>query len=553
MPDQTSTPAVLAPSSVDPTRAVRLSLSEDAMSAWLVVEDDAAPEALVGVDATLVHVLLAEKGVVITSDVSNRVKGCLDAVRGARGETLAALDTGTSAGPRRWLVAQGTAPVPGVDGRLVFEPEMDPRARRDGASTGEADGSGAARVDHYSRSSITVVRAGTLVARVFPPTNGSDGVDIRGRSLACRRASPVELRTDASLTLRDDPSAPGTSLVVASSDGLLEHEPPMLRVRRELTIDQHVDFSTGNIDFPGDVRVARDVRDRFKVRAGGNLTVGGLVGAGELVVARDATLVGGMSAKEAGTLETGRDARARYLNNVRATIGRDLRVENECVNCELLVGRALHGAEGAIAGGRLVVGGLCIVGTLGAESRTPTEVVLGELGELGALIERAEGLLELVRADATRSQEALDQLRKATKRLTAQQAEQLTELEFSVNQGRVRDKRVSDAIVAARSFVSANTRVDLSVRRQLYAGVMIHAGAWSVRVDADLRGPLRLMLDGSGRPQLIDTSPGASSEPIPSGTMVRIIKREAPTRVLTPEGISGPVDSVLTGVAARAA
>ena len=55
------------------------------------------------------------------------------------------------------------------------------------------------------------------------------------------------------------------------------------KVSNTLEIDQNVDFSTGNIDFPGNVIVHRSVKDCFTVKARDDIEVRGLIEAATLI------------------------------------------------------------------------------------------------------------------------------------------------------------------------------------------------------------------------------------------------------------------------------
>ncbi len=56
-----------------------------------------------------------------------------------------------------------------------------------------------------------------------------------------------------------------------------------------------MDFSTGNIDFEGDVRVLKGIRDIFEVRATGNIEVGGLIEASTIDAGGSVFAKGGMA------------------------------------------------------------------------------------------------------------------------------------------------------------------------------------------------------------------------------------------------------------------
>ena len=80
--------------------------------------------------------------------------------------------------------------------------------------------------------------------------------------------------------------------LIATQDGHLTFAHEAFQVSPLLEIQGDVDYSTGNIDFSGDVHICGDVRENFTVHAQGTVTVDGLVEAatveagGDLVIAR---------------------------------------------------------------------------------------------------------------------------------------------------------------------------------------------------------------------------------------------------------------------------
>lgn len=482
----------------DETQSVHVHIGEGAMSARLVYKPSTEAPAL---DAGVVLLLLGEKGVAITDSVRERV---------ARAVAESA-EKGSEPQERSWVLAEGTPPIHGGEGRLEFEPGLDPHAA-EAVPTGGAEPS-----DHYSRSKVRAVLAGARIARVIEPAAGVDGVDVTGRSLSAREPRPVALLLDDSLERLAD----GT--IVAKSAGTIDHRPPLLRVLGQLELPGFVDFSTGNVDFPGDVSVAKGVRDCFKLRAGGSVLVHGLVEAAEIDAALDVSLPGGMAGKQSGRLSAWRDARVFYLHNVTATVGRDLSVATELINSTVSVGGRLLAERATIAGGTVRAAGAVTVATLGSPSRVVTTVHLGSHESLTALRERGEALLPRLQTRAGQAQAQLDQLRAIKGRLSHSQAESLTELEFALAEAREKERRLMEKLDELARCEAAHARVSLTVRATLHSGVAVEVPGWRCEILTDLRGPIGLgMIDG--RPALL--SPG-STQPMEAGTAWRVIKAQS--------------------------
>lgn len=446
---------------VDPSRfdhLVKLSISSDRLEASLVIEpglDDSEEtrKAVMG--------LLERRGVEVTDE---RVKAMEQALRRYH------------AGGRKRLemqVAYGIAPQHGRDERLELSEEIV-RARQ--APLHSVDSRD--RVDHYSRSVFCVVGKGQVVGRLHPPTKGVPGVDIGGAPVPARDGKPIQVRIDPSL--RVEPSGE----IVAEIDGLLEHTESLIKVVPELYIAENVDFSTGNIKFPGNVRIDRSVRDCFVVECGETLEVNGLVEAANITTGLDARLNHGMAAREKGRIQIGRDLHAKYLDNVHGVVARDLLVAREIRKSTLVVGRRVLSPTCTVMGGSITAAAECQLAQIGGEGEGPCEIALGKIPALEDLV---KGLLDAMGVLAKRIKNTDPRLESARKL-------------------QVQHEDIASRILRTLSFLRGHTVVDLTVDGLLYPGTTIWAGPLRAELLHAAKGPIRIWLDESGVLQVTDVT-----------------------------------------------
>ena len=107
---------------------------------------------------------------------------------------------------------------------------------------------------------------------------------------------------------------------IAQTAGVLQFRANKITISQALVIDDYVDFSTGNIDFDGDVQVRRGVRDKFRIRATGKVEVQGLIEAAHIETGGDFEAATGMAAKETGRVQIGGSLTAKYLECVHGTV-----------------------------------------------------------------------------------------------------------------------------------------------------------------------------------------------------------------------------------------
>ncbi|MCC6677816.1 MAG: DUF342 domain-containing protein [Phycisphaerales bacterium] len=468
-------------------RLIRVSISADRLAATVIIQPGLDPEFLT---ADLINTLLDQQ---VIARSRARDDAVADLVRAARERPDQ---------PAHAIVARGVEPIHGGPGRFELAPRPAPPPLADPGAT-----------DHYQRTPFHVVHAGGRVGTLFPPADGIDGVDVTGQVLPSRRGAAANVRFDETVIV----DAAGA--VTAAIPGIVIFRDSSLRILDTLKIDGYVDFSTGNIDFPGHVSVGRGIRDCFTVRTGRSITVHELVEAARLEIGEDAILERGMAAREKGSLSVGRDLHAKYLDNVEARITRDAVIAKEVANCHLSVGRHFAGPGCSFVGGELFAMSAEIA-QVGSRAGVATGIVLGRVAEVEDKAARLARAVVPMRKRVDALRDRLDQLRRGSGRLTATQAEDLTELQFEEATQQDRLGKLTHGLEAYLQVIAAQARGSLTFHRLLCAGVRLWIGGWRAEFNTELMGPATISLDAAGDPVITDP---ASPTPIPLSRLARII------------------------------
>jgi hypothetical protein len=426
----------------------------------------AADEALLG--------LVRERGVAIDASVDARVRALAVRHR-ARAEG--------DAGDVESVVAEWTPPVHGENARIEwcahFRPDDVP----------EASGDAVAPTDHYNRVKRIKVATGDVLGRLVPPGDGTDGRDVCGVAIPANRGRKLPLQPDQTVQVEADGS------IRALKDGVLSLARLRIAVVDTLEVEGAVDFSTGNIDFVGSVKVKDGVRDNFTLKVTGDAWIGGMVEAADLLVGGDCVCERGVAARGSGHLLVDGSLESAYLNGVVGRVRGSIAIAREIVGCELLVGGDADVSRGSIVGGTLIVGGALKASALGTEAGAKTVIRIGgmpiELAKAARINELAKELAKRVAPLEEREFEITSKGGKAT----AAEKESLTELAFEIAEVRRRlqllELKRRELLVAAGS--ARVVRVD--VARAIHAGVTILVGNREARITATLRGPLTLGWD----------------------------------------------------------
>jgi len=243
-------------------------------------------------------------------------------------------------------IAHAQPPVHGVDGYIEWLVGDDAQDNTDAEDAAEEDAFGnespdnnpeedKQNVSHYDRSAFVMVEAGDIVANIHRPVTGEDGRDITGNTISAKTGKEVHVKVDESLMLK------ANCTLVAQQDGVLMREPGKAQIKQRIEIPGYVDFSTGNVDFDGDIVIGKGVRDCFTVCAKGSVEVMGLVEAATIKTGKDLVATGGFAGRERGYAHIGRDLKGKYLDNVQGEVKNDLCIDREVINCELSIDGAI--------------------------------------------------------------------------------------------------------------------------------------------------------------------------------------------------------------------
>lgn len=406
-------------------------LADDRLSATIVLPADLDTDAA---SELSLRAVAKEKGVELTREVCERLSGVSARYLAERK-------------PISEEIAQATLAIEGTDARIEWMDGFDPKSVDDGPEPGE-DGS----VDFYDRKSFISVAAGERVATLHSATEGTDGRDVCGGTIAATPGKRLGVVIDGSLELD------GHNGLIAQIDGVLKFSAGSLRVDPVLEIAGTVDFSTGHIDFEGDVLIQNDIRDRFRVRSRDNVVIEGLIDASHIECGGNLRARRGVAGRDEGTLDVGGDAEIGYIDKVRGKIGGSLQVTGQIMHSDLAVGGDLQSPSGRVIGGRLHVMGSVTIGEIGSRVDTPTLLLVGPQGSPD---DEAEG--------ATGS--------------------------AAPTPGPDEDGRDSEGQDTEQSVV-AGCASEIEVLKVIHARVTIQIAGQTVTIGREIRGPVRIWLEG---------------------------------------------------------
>ncbi|MCL1992612.1 MAG: FapA family protein [Spirochaetes bacterium] len=218
------------------------------------------------------------------------------------------------------LIAAGSHPESEVLEFYERSPELSKK------SWGEDDGE---RVDYRSRSPYTVVKKDQVLATLHPKVMGKMGRNIYGDPIQFKTERPEGVTGGANTRIED-------GKIISNIDGLFLQDKKTLNVHDTLVIKGSVGYGTGNIAFPGNVSIAGEVADGFKVYSGGTIAVNQTFNLTEAVAKKDLKVAGGIVGRGGiGALKVGGQIQAKFMSNCRAAARGSILVEREVSNSSI--------------------------------------------------------------------------------------------------------------------------------------------------------------------------------------------------------------------------
>ncbi len=343
-------------------------VTADQLSAWLVV----FPPIGEGreLDQEMLNAILKESGVSY----------------GLNRELLDSLPESENRYFHLFLIARGRAVVHGKDGYIEDFFKRTVRKRF------EEDEHG--RVDYFHLNIVQNVEKGQPICQIIPPVPGIPGRTVLDEEITCKEGKTPALPKGRNTEASED----GMQLLAVKS-GRVEFSGRSFLVKSVLEIAGNVDFSTGNINFVGDVHIHGDVGSGFSVRTIGNVTIDGVVEAAEIEAGGDLIVAKGILGDSRAMIRAHHDVYAKYMEN--CTVHCRGSLQTDCiVNCDVYCDGEVNvrSGRGTIIGGRIRAAQGVDAKVVGSKSESVTSIFLG--GQPFADFERETLLLNIKKQEA---------------------------------------------------------------------------------------------------------------------------------------------------------
>lgn len=260
------------------------------------------------------------------------------------------------------VVARGSPGKHGEDGRIEYHlPEAPAGVKVDGEN-----------IDYKELNLLKNVDEGAVIASIYPPTDGVEGFDVRGRRHKAKNGKRAKVRLGRNAVMNED-----NSKIMAAKSGFVVITGSMVSVEDIYEVP-NVDGRTGNIRFSGVVRVKGQVEDNFVIEAGKGIEVFDTVGAATLKSGVDIKIGGG--ALKANLKAEG-SVTAKFINESEVQAGKDVTASQYILHSTVQAGNIVKvksTPDGFINGGTTRAGDSIWTCNLGSE--VSEEITVVEVG-----------------------------------------------------------------------------------------------------------------------------------------------------------------------------
>ena len=370
------------------------------------------------------------------------------------------------------VCARGDASIDGTDGALEYLFRMDsalkPKEREDGT------------VDYRNLEMVQNVKKGEVLCRITPPVPGRDGTDICGRTVQHKPGKIPNIPAGENTVLSEDKLS-----LLADKDGSFEYASGQLHVREVFMVRGDVGATSGNIEAVGSVVVQGDVLEGFRVRAGRDVTVRGMVEGAAIEAQGDILISQGMNGMGHGVLTAGGSVRGKYFENASINAGDSVFTE-VMMNCRVTAGGSIvsQGGKSLLLGGSYQAGKTIFAKNIGNANHTGTRIAImaTALSELQISEGKSDGVeeLEAKQTELLRALEAVgaalesvdgspvsDEMKKAQKKVMAAKKGQLekalTSIKTHIQTAKERATLLCDYKVVAPGVVYPGTKIELGM------------------------------------------------------------------------------------------
>jgi len=379
------------------------------------------------------------------------------------------------------VVAKGLPPVDGIDAKIKFFFETSQTVKPKEDEKGN--------VDYKNINLIQNVKKNQKLAELIPPVPGKEGKSVTGKKILPKIGAMRKLPSGINTEL----SPNNSNILIASTDGNVYVKGSMVQVDPVFTVNSHVDYSTGNIDYVGSLIIKGDIKAGFTVKSQSEIEILGLVEDATIIAGSNVLIKNGFLGKGNGVIKADGNVMLKYCENQTIEANGDIIVGEYVLNSRLICGGKVEvsGRKGAIVGGYTSAKEGIITRELGNYQEVKTEAVVGIDEELQKKLEEAK--LELAKneenlVNVKKAIYKLIKLKMGQKKLTKEQENLLLKLQQLQSVLPAQRQKKAEEIEKIEEEMKKYEGSEISVEATTYRGVRLRISKYKKNINEETKG-----------------------------------------------------------------
>jgi uncharacterized protein (DUF342 family) len=295
-----------------------------------------------------------------------------DLLQGLVGPIAAMADTSAVHEPVETLVAEGKPMVNGTD--AYIEKFWEKKAEEEAPKAPGAVENKNERVDYRNLNTIDNVAKDSVICKLVPATLGSTGMTVTGREMVPNPGQDLVLKPGQGV--KADPNDP--TQYIATETGQVVIKGDVINVLALYEVNGDLTLKIGNIDFMGTVIIKGSVTGEYKVKAGQDVIIDGVLDGGEVTAGGKVQIKGGIIGQKTRVTADG-NIETKYIRNAYVESGGIITVVDTIQHSTVIASeKVVLTGRGMLQGGTTVAGWEVLAKEIGAKSGVPTDIEVGE-------------------------------------------------------------------------------------------------------------------------------------------------------------------------------
>jgi uncharacterized protein (DUF342 family) len=274
--------------------------------------------------------------------------------------------------PVEAVIAEGQHVVHGTDAYLekYWEKKEEEKAE---ANPHQVENKNA-RVDYRNLNTIENIAKDSVLCKLVPATPGSMGMTVTGKQMDPTPGQPLVLKPGSGVKV--DPNDPLQYIATETGQVVLKGETISVLSLYEVAGD--LTLKIGNIDFMGTVIIHGSVTGEYKIKAGEDVIIDGVLDGGEVTAGGKVLIKGGIIGQKTRVTADG-NVESKYVRNAYVESGGIVTVADGIMHSTVIASDKVNlTGRGQLVGGTTVAGWEVSAKEIGAKSGVPTEIEVGE-------------------------------------------------------------------------------------------------------------------------------------------------------------------------------